>query len=297
MLMIPFIIIFVLVLLAVSLLLSIPMTKRHAQKEVRTPAEVGLEYKSVYFPSTDGLTLGGWWIPAEGSPRTVIFLHGFAGSMDPDIKYARTFHEHGFNVLMFDFRAHGRSGGKLSSLGAIEVKDVLGAYDFAKQSSSWSVGLFGFSMGGRAALISAAKYKCFDAVLSDGGPLRLLTAVSADLRRRNLPGWAAPILAGMILFGASLRLGTNLFYNDPVVLAKKIPPTPALLFHGDLDPYTKITDLDQMIYKSKRHIKVWRVPAARHREVDLVAPDEYMQRVMDFFETYMSLEAIARKNS
>ena len=42
----------------------------------------------------------------------MIFLHGHAGSMDPDVKYAPWFHERGISVLMFDFRGHGRSGGR-----------------------------------------------------------------------------------------------------------------------------------------------------------------------------------------
>ncbi len=284
------------ILITASLILSVPLTKRHAQKEARTPAEVGLDYRAVFFPSEDGVTLGGWWIPSENSPRTVIFLHGFAGSMDPDVKYARVFHDHGFNVLMFDFRAHGRSSGNLTSLGAVEVKDVLGAYDFARQCNSWMIGLFGFSMGGRAALLTAEKYKGFAAVVSDGGPMRLITAVSADLRRRKVPNWAAPILAGMILFGASLRLGCNLFYNDPLTLARKMPPTPALLIHGDLDPYTKFEQIEKMFYNSKKMVKVWRVPNAGHREVDQSDPEAYISRVVDFFEHHMAFERVSRED-
>lgn len=294
--MIPLIII-LLILIIACLVMSIPLTKRHNQKEARTPAEVGLQYRAVCFPSTDGLTLSGWWIPAEGCPRTVIFLHGFSGSMDPDIKYASAFHQHGFNVLMFDFRAHGRSGGKHSSLGALEVRDVMGAYDFAKQSGSWSVGLIGFSMGGRAALLAASKYKGINAVISDGGPMRLITAVTTELKRRKIPHWAAPILAGMTLFGASLRLGVNLFWNDPLVKAKKLPPTPALLIHGDLDPYTTINELVEMVKRSKNAAKLWRVAGARHREVDQADPEAYIDRVLAFFEDHMSYDKIAQKNS
>jgi uncharacterized protein len=285
-----FFLIILVLLIAACLLISFSLTRRHSQKVDTNPSEVGLVYRSVFFPSTDGITLSGWWIPAEDSPNTVIFLHGFAGSMDPDLKYAPVFHEHGFNVLMFDFRAHGRSGGKHTSLGALEVRDVLGAYDFAKQSNSWSVGLLGFSMGGRAALLTAARCKEFSAVISDGGPLRLHTAIKADLIRRKTPHWAAPILAAMCLVGASLRLGVNLFWNDPLVLAKKIADTPTMLIHGDLDPNTTIAELDKMVERSKFKIKLWRVADARHREVDQADAEGYMQRVVGFFERNLKLD-------
>ena len=49
--------------------------------------------------TSDQVDLRGWWIPAEGSTRTVIFLHGYAGSCDPDLKYVPFFHEKGFNVV------------------------------------------------------------------------------------------------------------------------------------------------------------------------------------------------------
>jgi len=281
--------IILLIFITACLLVSIPLTKRHTLKDAHTPAELALDFRSVHFPSADGLTLAGWWIPAEESPRTVIFLHGFSGTMDPDLKYVPAFHERGFNVLMFDFRAHGRSRGERTSLGAIEVQDVFGALDFARACNSWSVGLLGFSMGGRAAILAAANCKDFAAVVSDGGPLRLSTAITADMRRRNIPGILAPILSFMLLLGGSLRLGTNLFWNDPLIKAKKVPPTPVLLIHGDQDHYTRISELEKMKAKMKGNVKIWRSAGARHREVDLADLDLYLDRVIGFFEEHMPL--------
>ncbi len=281
------VLIVLLILLFCCLLLSLSITRKQKQKVFSSPDDYGLEYSTVYFPSTDGITLTGWWIPAENSTRTIIFLHGYAGSMDPDLQYAPAFHEHGFNVLTFDFRAHGRSGGNQTSLGAIEVQDAMGACDFARQNNSWSVGLMGFSMGGRTALLTAARCKDLAAVVSDGGPLRLTTAISEKLKESKIPAWAAAILSGMCLTGASLRLATNLFWNEPLVLAERIASTPTLLIHADLDPYTRMDELDKMVAKSRSKIKVWRIAGAKHREGDLTDPEGYRQRVVAFFEQSM----------
>ncbi len=270
--------------IAVCLVMSVPLTKRHRLIDFRSPADLGLDFKVVHFPSTDGVTLSGWWIPAEGSPNTIIFLHGFGGTMDPDLKYVPAFIQAGYNVLMFDFRAHGRSNGSHTSLGALEVNDVIGAIHFAKSCNSWAIGLMGFSMGGRAALLAAAQHPGVQAVISDGGPLRLTTAVSMELRRRKVPDSLSPLLAFMCVLGASLRLFVNLFYNDPLVLGAKIAPTPVLLIHGDKDPYTRNNELNKMMSKSKGNLQLWRVPGANHREVDLVDPEYYLDKVLSFFD-------------
>ena len=280
-------ILFLVLFLAACLVLSTRLTRRHHSVDSLTPSDLGLEFRSVYFPSADGLTLYGWWIPAGDSPRTVIFLHGFSTGIGPDLKHARVFHDAGFNVFMFDFRAHGRSGGNLTSIGALEVQDVLGAYDFVRSCNSWSVGLMGYSMGGRTALLAAAANKGFDAVVSDGGPLRLHTAVTEFLHEQKIPGVWASILAGMALVGASIRLAVNLFWRDPLPQARKIPPTPVLLIHGDLDKYTRISELEKMVAKTRGQIKLWRVANARHCEVDLADPVEYHRRVVEFFDRNM----------
>lgn len=269
------------------LVLSIPLTKRHNQKEFGSPEDFGLDYKPVHFPSADGITLFGWWIPAEGSPNTIIMLHGYTGSMDPDLKFAPAFIQAGYNVLMFDFRAHGRSLGNRTSLGALEVNDVLGAIQFVKSCGSWAVGLMGFSMGGRAALLTATTQPRIQAVISDGGPLRLSTAISEDLQRRKVPDRLSQVLSFMILLGASLRLGVNLFYKDPLVLGGKIVPIPALLIHGDKDPYTHETEITKMLAKSKGNLKLWRVANAKHCEADLADPELYRQTVLDFFAQHL----------
>ncbi len=278
-----------LLFIAVCLVLSIPLTKRHRLNDFRSPADLGLDFKPVHFPSTDGITLSGWWIPAEGSPNTIIFLHGFGGSMDPDLKYVPAFIQAGYNVLMFDFRAHGRSKGSRTSLGALEVNDVIGAIHFAKSCNSWAIGLMGFSMGGRAALLTAAQHPGVQTVISDGGPLRLTTAVSMELRRRKLPDLLSTILAFMCVLGASLRLFVNLFYYDPLVLGAKIAPTPVLLIHGDKDPYTRNNELNKMMSKSKGNLQLWRVSGAKHREVDLVDPELYIEKVIVFFNTNIKI--------
>ena len=82
------------------------------------------------------------------------------------------FHENHYNVLMFDFRAHGRSEGAVL-LGALERLDAFSSIDFAASKSSLKIGLLGFSMGGRAAVLAGGESASVDAVVCDCGPAPL----------------------------------------------------------------------------------------------------------------------------
>jgi pimeloyl-ACP methyl ester carboxylesterase len=78
----------------------------------------------------DGTRLSGWLIPAEAD-RAVILVHGvdsdaWSGAA-PDL--ARAYRSAGFSVLLFDLRAHGRSGGLRITLGRREREDIGAAVD------------------------------------------------------------------------------------------------------------------------------------------------------------------------
>jgi len=205
-----------LLLLLLGYILSRRMTDRHRPDEVRSPAECGLEYEEVSFPASDGVTLRGWWVPSPGAERALILLHGQAGSMDPDVQYLPALHAAGFHVLQFDFRAHGRSAGRLSTIGYLEIQDVLGAVAFVRDKGVYRVGLLGFSMGARVAILAAPLLAEVRAVVADGGPPRMLPAIAARMREMGLPrglGWP---LAWLTLAVTSLRVRANLFRWEPL---------------------------------------------------------------------------------
>ena len=57
----------------------------------------------------DGIPLKGWWIPAQESGPTIIVMHGLTShrASDNALDLASRLREHGYNLLMFDQRAHG----------------------------------------------------------------------------------------------------------------------------------------------------------------------------------------------
>ena len=267
--------------------ISYRLTSRRAPNERRSPGEYGLTFEEVQFPSRDGLMLGGWWIPAKGSTRTVVFLHGHGGSMDPDVQYAPAMNAAGFNVMMFDFRGHGRSQGDFVSVGYLERQDVLGALDWLAQHGQERAGLLGFSMGGAAAMLTAPIAPQVPAIVSDGGPARLTSAIIGGLVEAHVPRWAARPIAWLAVLFTSWRLGANLFAYEPIRWVGKIAPRPVFFIHGGRDPYLAPGEFEALVAAASEPKQVWRVEEAPHREVDLTAPEEYRRRIVEFFDRWL----------
>jgi fermentation-respiration switch protein FrsA (DUF1100 family) len=265
-----------------GLALSFLMTRRFGLTEARSPAEFGLAFEEVTFKATDGLTLHGWWIPNTGSDRAVVIMHGHGGSMDWDIHRAPAFHAAGFSVLLFDFRAHGRSEGRMITFGYLERQDVLGVVELLRSRGMRRIGLLGFSFGGIAAILTAPICPDIAAVVTDGGPARVRSALAARGVELGVPRWLAVPLAWLTVAMASLRLRANLFHYEPVRWVGQISPRPILFVHAGQDQY--LPDFDDLYAAARSPKEVWYVPEAGHTKVSEVLPEEFQRRVIAFFD-------------
>ena len=150
---------------------------------LKTPADYGLEYEDLFFPSFDGIPLEAWFIPAD-SDKLIIFNHpgtmnryGFPGHLEPWSQFNSTevdlvriqaqLHKAGYNVLAYDMRNHGVSGeanGGICGMGLYEWRDVIGAMQFVRNHpllKDMTVGLFSPCAGGNAAMIAMTKHPEF----------------------------------------------------------------------------------------------------------------------------------------
>jgi len=280
--------VFLLLLLAAAWHGSEQITRRRIPDEQRSPAEYGLDFEEISFPARDGLTLRGWFIPAPDARGTVIFCHGHAGSMDPDLKYAPDFHNRGYNVLMFDFRGHGRSDGDRVSMGYFERLDLGGAVDFLKKRGINKVGVLGFSMGGAVAISTAAQEEAIKAVVSDGTFARLGDTLvkGAQVRYPSIKPLAW-LLARLALLMACLRLRVWLPKADPIRLVGRISPRALFIIHGAKDPFISLDQVKELYEAAGEPKELWIAQDAGHREVDQLYPDEYRTRVLDFFDRWL----------
>ncbi|KMK72690.1 hypothetical protein ACJ65_10445 [Kocuria rhizophila] len=147
---------------------------------LRRPDEYGMAYEDVFFPAMDGITLEGWFIPAEGSQKLLVVNHpmtcnryGFPGHLAPwntmfggfEVNFLpelKALHEAGYNILTYDLRNHGRSSSDpagTSGLGLVEARDVVGSVRYAKQRwPEMAVGLWSRCMGGNSTMVAMDLY-------------------------------------------------------------------------------------------------------------------------------------------
>jgi pimeloyl-ACP methyl ester carboxylesterase len=215
----------------------------------------------------------------------VIILHGHGTSYDFDVYRAAYLHEAGFNVLLFDFRAHGRSEGKRMTFGYKERRDVSGAIEFLHQKGIKHIGLLGFSYGGMVAMIFAADNPGLEAVISDGGPVRMRTAIASRGVEMGFPLWLTKPLAWLIISMTSIRLGVSLFQYEPIRWVGNISPRPIFFIHGDHDQY--LPDFDELYAAARQPKELWRLPEAGHTTASQFYPEEHARRVIEFFKHYL----------
>ena len=136
----------------------------------RTPAEVGLAFEDVYFVTDDGLTLNGWFVPAQsgaGAPPghiagiTLLWFHGNGGNLGhraDDLEFLSR--RLGVNIFIFDYRGYGSSRGRPSEAGV--YRDARAALQYLLSRSDVDpdrIVFLGRSLGTAVAVELAANYQ------------------------------------------------------------------------------------------------------------------------------------------
>ena len=264
------------------------LTARRPPSPAALPGAVGLPIEKVSFNARDGTTLCGYWIPPpHPTDAAIVICPGLNGSAASDLPYAALLRDAGYGVLLFDFRAHGRSAGERVSLGWHERGDLLGAVDWLTEQGIERVGALGLSMGGAVAISAAPEHTALKVVVADGAFAQVHTLVEGRLREMSLPAGLAGPLAWLIVFVAGLRVGGALTEAEPLRHVGQLSPRALLLIHGARDIYVPIESIRRLYSAARSPKALWIAPEAGHREVDRYRPDEYRRRVVEFFHTYL----------
>lgn len=130
-----------------------------------------LPHELLEITAHDGSRLKGVYYPGnEGSDVTVICIHGYTSHAEREWAFPGLFYlSLGYNVLIPYQRAHGLSGGKYITLGALEQRDMLGWVKKANaRTPNGRIILHGLSMGGGIALaLSAQPMENVKGIISD----------------------------------------------------------------------------------------------------------------------------------
>lgn len=116
-----------------------------APRDVMPPMVVE---EAVTLHTADGVRLSARWLRTPAASATAVIVHGFsAHQLDAGVRrMAAALLSSGFDVLLYDARGHGDSGGK-STLGSAEHLDVAAAAEVAAADGPTPLLLVGVSMG------------------------------------------------------------------------------------------------------------------------------------------------------
>lgn len=138
------------------------MAKWEEYKKVIAPNKEWLfaqELEHITIRSRDGLTLHGDFLPAEyRSNKLVICGHGYTGCGLKDcVSIAVFFHRMGYNCLIVDHRAHGKSEGDYVGFGILDRFDMKAWIDCMEKrfEGNAEIVLYGVSMGATIAVMTA----------------------------------------------------------------------------------------------------------------------------------------------
>ncbi len=274
----------------ISFMIARGVTQADRDPQEAHPDDYGLAYEDVEFPSLHGgLTLSGWYLPADADAPHLIFVHGIGSvrSGDNAVELASRLAEQGFNVLMFDLRGHGFSEGDKVSGGYFERWDVLGAFDYLvdRGVDPSRTGLMGFSMGAATSILAAAEEPRITAVAADSPFANASDLIAREAARKTpIPGWMTPIFipAAKMMAKGIYRIDIGALVPERAVSGLDYP---VLVIHGIADERISWQQGHRVAASAQEDSSIWLVPGVDHVDAFLTHPDEYVERVSGYFDS------------
>jgi dipeptidyl aminopeptidase/acylaminoacyl peptidase len=238
--------------------------------------------QKVSIQASDGVALNAWWLsPQRPNGRAVMVCHGVADSAYGALGYALLFLRHGYSVLVPESRGHGESQGYVT-YGVLEADDTIRWLSWMKNHGVNSAFGFGESLGGAILLQSLPRGADFRALVAESS-YSSFEAVAEERVARIIPAFAADILVKERLFYTYLRYRVNLFHARPDT-AIRHAHVPILLIHGLADNETSPAHSKRLAGENPADTKLWLVPGANHTGAYAIAPREFEENVLRWFE-------------
>ena len=242
-----------------------------------------IPFREVIITSHDGLSLyGRYYHVREGAPLEILF-HGYRSHAFRDCSGGHALsRKMGFNALVVDQRAHGKSSGTTICFGIKERYDVLSWIQYVNENlcESSPIILSGLSMGA-ATVLMATSLKLPDnvcCIIADSpfsAPSTIIEKVCAD-RRLSVALCRPFIYLGAALYG---RLNLKEMTAMDAVRSAEIP---ILLIHGEDDRYVPCSMSLQIAAACASRVKLVTFPGAGHGLCYMVDPKRYEKIVYDF---------------
>jgi pimeloyl-ACP methyl ester carboxylesterase len=264
------------------------MTEREITAFKETLRVLEAELQDARVTTSDQVVLRGWLLrPAHSNGDAVLLLHGLADNRIGMAGYAQLLLAHGYTVLLPDARAHGVSGGAVTTFGLSEREDIHDWADFLSREVHPRC-LFGMgeSMGAAQLLQALETDSRFCAVVAESA-FSTFREIAYDRMGQpfHLGAWVGrTVLRPMVevaFLRARWKYGLPLGEVSPEA-AVASSQVPVLLIHGQIDGNIPLRH-SRAIHARAPQTALWEVPGADHCGALAVAPDEFERRFIGWF--------------
>lgn len=219
--------------------------------------------------------------------RFVVMAHGHTYTHHGCLKYARMMLQKGFNVVLYDERYHGNTGGSFSTLGYYEKDDLNDVISdtFDRFGEDIFLGTYGESMGAATALMEAATDSRVRFIISDCAFSDLYRLVKEIMKNR----FHIPVFPFIHFMRPFFRIftGVNIKGISPIKALNTID-APILFVHGKDDDYISYVHSKTMYekYQGKKMLMLAENHAL-HASSYHADTKRYEQHINEFIERFI----------
>lgn len=218
--------------------------------------------------------------------KWLIGFHAFEANGNWMLNWVIPFHKMGYNLLLVDQQAHGKSEGKYFTMGYNDRRDVLRWISYIlKQDRNAEIVLYGVSMGAFTVLMASGEIleRNVKAVIADSSFVDLKTLMKRNLKNFNhIP--AFPFISLASLF-TKHRLGFSIRQAD----ARKAvgwASVPILIIHGTADKVIPFKEAEEIFQAIKSPAEILLIENGHHIYGAFEDPDLYYQTIENFIQKY-----------
>lgn len=242
------------------------------------------EMADVWTQSNDGIKLHGTFFPNRKSKKIVLCFHGYTGQgMSDFIGLSNYYLKKGYQMILTDARAHGKSEGTYIGFGCLDRNDVMSWIQYAieQHGKDCEIWLHGISMGAATVLMSGSLElpDCVKGIISDCAFTSAWDVFEHVLKSMyHLPAFPILHLSDIM---AKYRAGYSLKECNAAEEVKRAR-LPILFIHGNADSFVPCS----MCYEIYRNCIAPKdlliVDGAGHAEAFYRSREEYEMKLTEF---------------
>lgn len=254
------------------------------------PEDHGLMAQAFVVQGADGTDIHGYFIPSHQAIGTVVLVHGIGACKEFFLHFASQLVGEQLNVVVFDLRAHGKSGGAFCTYGALEVNDIGSVINqVQKCAPALPIAIYGSSLGGALALQAMAADQRIRCGIVESTYHNLEAVMNHYWS--DWTSLSSPSLVHRTLLRSAAIAGFDPTQLDPEVHCRLID-RPVFFAHGSEDEKIPAA-FNRRNFEAlpSEHKEFFVVEGAHHTDLHHFGGDDYFQRIVHFLRASLCVDS------